>query len=172
MNGGIIGLVGPQGVGKSSALLAIMAERMLLQNEEYRKENKSADDPNLGRDIARFKWRRYSELIPSLLNGTHELSKTFPYAYSGTLIAHLENNLRLPIVLQSQLAEVKKNPATLNLDWAEKTIGRSQANRLREQVWRQMILVKKLILIDTPDYAKTDRRMMSKDLEEIYWLWS
>jgi hypothetical protein len=172
MNGGIIGLVGAQGVGKSSALLAILAGRMLFQNKEYRKKHKSGKDPNLGKDIIRFKWRRYSELIPSLLKGTHELLKAFRYSYSATLIAHLENSLRLPIIYRSQLAEVKKNPATLNLDWAEKTIGRSQANRLREQVWLQLVLAVKLVLIDTPDYAKTDRRLMTKDLEEIYWLWN
>jgi ATPase subunit of ABC transporter with duplicated ATPase domains len=149
MNGGIIGLVGPQGVGKSSALLAIVAKRMLLQNEEYRKKHKSGHDPNLGRDMTHFKWRRYSELIPSLLNGTHELSKAFRYVYSETLIAHLENNLRLPYFLQSKLEEVKKHPATLNLHWAEKKIGRSQANSLREQVWRQLVLANKLVLIDT-----------------------
>ena len=31
---------------------------------------------------------------------------------------------------------------------------------------------KRIILIDTPDYSKTDRRVMAKDLEEIYWLWN
>ena len=34
-----------------------------------------------------------------------------------------------------------------------------------------MLRKKKLILIDTPDYSKTDRRLMAKDLDEIYWLW-
>jgi hypothetical protein len=28
------------------------------------------------------------------------------------------------------------------------------------------------ILIDTPDYSKTDRRLMAKDLDGIYWLWN
>ena len=28
------------------------------------------------------------------------------------------------------------------------------------------------ILIDSPDYSKADRRLMTKDLEEIYWLWN
>ena len=28
------------------------------------------------------------------------------------------------------------------------------------------------ILIDTPDYSITDRRLMAKDLDEIYWLWN
>jgi DNA-binding transcriptional ArsR family regulator len=34
-----------------------------------------------------------------------------------------------------------------------------------------LVLGKRLVLIDTPDYSKTDRRLMTKDLEEIYWLW-
>jgi len=49
MNGGIIGLVGLQGVGKSSALLAILSRRMLLQHEEYRKAHESGDPADLGR---------------------------------------------------------------------------------------------------------------------------
>jgi len=77
MNGGIIGLVGVQGVGKSSALLAILLRRMLLQDEEYRKAHNSGDPPDLGRDVIRFKWRRQSELLSSLLNYTHEVSAKF-----------------------------------------------------------------------------------------------
>jgi len=48
-SGGIFGLVGFQGVGKSSALLAILSGRMLLQHEEYRKAHESGDPPDLGR---------------------------------------------------------------------------------------------------------------------------
>jgi ATPase subunit of ABC transporter with duplicated ATPase domains len=89
MNGGIIGLVGPQGVGKSSALLAILSKKVLLQIEEYDKKHKSGVDANLGKDILRSKWRRKSELMASLLNGTHELSKTFRI---GGWPSHLEYN--------------------------------------------------------------------------------
>jgi DNA-binding transcriptional ArsR family regulator len=32
--------------------------------------------------------------------------------------------------------------------------------------------MKRLILIDTPDYSKTDKRAMARDLSEIYWLWN
>ena len=49
MNGGIIGLVGLQGVGKSSALLAIQARRALLQQEGCPKAHESGDPPDLGR---------------------------------------------------------------------------------------------------------------------------
>jgi hypothetical protein len=77
MNGGIIGLVGLQGVGESSALLAIQAGRTLLQDQEYRRTHASGECPDLGGDVVRFKWRRQPELLPSLLNNTHEASLSF-----------------------------------------------------------------------------------------------
>lgn len=43
---------------------------------------------------------------------------------------------------------------------------------MREAAWLRMLRKKDIILIDTPDYSKTDRRLMAKDLEEIYWLWN
>ena len=43
MNGGIIGLVGLQGVGKSSVLLAIESARMVHLLEEYRKARMSSE---------------------------------------------------------------------------------------------------------------------------------
>jgi hypothetical protein len=87
INGGIIGLVGLQGVGKSSALLAIESGRMINQLEEYRRAHKSGEPPDFGRDVIRFKWRRQSELLPSLLNGTHEVSKAFRFVYLRVLLA-------------------------------------------------------------------------------------
>jgi len=35
-----------------------------------------------------------------------------------------------------------------------------------------MVRRNETILIDTPDYSKSDRRLMAKDLEGIYWLWN
>lgn len=52
MSGGIIiGLIGLQGVGKSSALFAIYVGRLLLQIKEYRKAHKSGNTPDLGQDV-------------------------------------------------------------------------------------------------------------------------
>jgi hypothetical protein len=31
---------------------------------------------------------------------------------------------------------------------------------------------KRIILVDTPDYSKTDKRRMDSDLNEIYWFWN
>ena len=59
----------------------------------------------------------------------------------------------------------------LSIDRAER-IGGAKIVRLRKYVWRGLLRSKHTIFIDMPDYSKTDRRLMAKDLEEIYWLWN
>lgn len=166
MNGGIIGLVGLQGVGKSSALRAIVSRRMFLRRDEHRRTYSSADRSKLGGDVALFKWRRQSELLPSLLIGTHELSSHYRRLYLYALMVELR--ARFP---DSISEELEKNPERLNEDLATSTLGKAGVHTLRQKVWLSMLQSKKVILIDTPDYSKTDRRLMAKDLEEIYWLW-
>jgi len=166
MNGGIIGLVGLQGVGKSSALLAILAGRMLHQDEEYRKAHKSGERPDLEQDVIHFKWRRQSELLPSLLNNTHEASAEFHREYLGELIVQVR--MHFPHLISQEL---EKNPERLNPEWAAARLGRSAIRAVQQNSWLNMLRKKKLILIDTPDYSKTDRRLMAKDLDEICWLW-
>jgi len=166
-SGGVFGLVGFQGVGKSSALLAILSGRMLLQDEEYRKAHKSGDPPDLGQDVIRFKWRRQSELLPSLLNNTHEASAEFRREYLGALMVQVR--VHFPHLISQEL---EKNPERLNPEWAAARLGRPAIGVVRQNSWLNMLRKKKLILIDTPDYSKTDRRLMARDLEEMYWLWN
>jgi hypothetical protein len=163
-NGGIIGLVGLQGVGKSSALLAILTRRMFPQDKEYGEAHESGEAPDLGRGVIRFKWRRQPQLLTSLLNGSHELSGRFSRLYKSKLVELTKPNLQFwnPSVID--------NSETLNPEWAERQIGRKNVGLLRQAVWLEMLRSKETILIDTPDYSKTDRRLMAKDVEELYWL--
>jgi hypothetical protein len=61
--------------------------------------------------------------------------------------------------------ELEENPERLNPDWAAKMLGRPVVRALQQTSWLNMFR-KKVILIDTPDYSKTDRRLMAKDLDE------
>jgi hypothetical protein len=167
MTGGIVALVGVQGVGKSSALLAIEAGRVVIQNVEYRKVHKSGEAPDLARDVVRFKWRRESELLPSLLNKTHEASAAFHEEYLGALLTQVKGSF--PHLIPHELEE---HPERLSQEWAAARLGRSSIRRLQQVSWLNMLLKKRVILIDTPDYSKTDRRLMAKDLDGIYWLWN
>jgi hypothetical protein len=39
-------------------------------------------------------------------------------------------------------------------------------------VWLRLLSKKSTVLIDMPDYSKTDARGMARDLGEVYWLWN
>jgi len=170
MQGGIIGLVGLQGVGKSSALLAILTAKLIERKKEQRKPSKQAETDHKAEDdsgIIMFKWRRQSELFTSLLDGTHEIAHPFRIEYAEMLMKQVEADYpRLSNILP------KGRPRDLNIDWAEKKVGKAISKKLRQPAWLEMLRKKKIILIDTPDYSKTDRRLMAKDLDEIYWLWN
>jgi hypothetical protein len=149
MKGGIIGLIGLQGVGKSSALTALYKRYI---------------DAHDSKEIILFKWRRKQELFNNLLIGTHEASQHFRDEYADILLKELR--FRFPD------EELPANHYGLSIDAAEKELGSSISRKLREKAWFSLLCKRHVVLIDTPDYSKTDRRAMATDLQEIYWLWS
>ena len=165
--GGIIGLVGYQGVGKTTALLWYQFAKIASENVELERKHKTVpDDYQYG--VVRFKWRREPELFKSLLDGTHEMSSAFKRTYGLRLLEQIKP--RFPLL---DFQEAQRKPETLNFNWAEKTFGSHRAvNGLRKVVWFEILRGKKTILIDMPDYSKTDKRAMAKDFEEVYWLWN
>ena len=165
MKGGLIALVGFQGVGKTSALHAIHGMKIIQESTEYRKKYKSEKPSNLY-STTRFKWRREPALYETLLNGTHEDSTTYLVAYRAILILALRS-LSTPIP-----EEILDNPDIMNISWAERRLGKNTAKQARTKALVEMLNQKKTILIDTPDYSRTDKRMIAKDLDEIYWLWN
>ncbi len=135
LHGALIGLVGFQGVGKSSALLALSAGLRERKTEESQ-----------GLQTILFKWHRSSDLFRSLMEYDHEASVEFRSEYEHKLKG-------------------------LSIDRAER-VGGAKIVRLRKYIWHDLLRSKHTIFIDMPDYSKTDRRLMAKDLEEIYWLWN
>jgi len=172
MKAGIIGLVGLQGVGKSSALRAL--------------HNSTKSESIL------FKWRRHRELYRSLLDGSHEASEDFLREYWRRLRERPSAKLSSPVPRESDLRKrllsieeemklVEVDTKILDdpdfrigqpeLESAEGELSRDALRTLQETTWLEMLQNNKTVLIDTPDYSKTDRRLMAKDLQEIYWLW-
>lgn len=172
MKAGIIGLLGLQGVGKSSALRAL--------------HNSTKSESIL------FKWRRHRQLYRSLLDGSHEASEDFLREYWRRLRERPSAKLSSPVPRESDFrkrllsieeemklvevdAKILDDPdfrvGQPELESAEAELSRDAAGTLQETTWLEMLQDNKTVLIDTPDYSKTDRRLMAKDLQEIYWLW-
>jgi len=144
MRGGLVGIIGLQGVGKSTALMVLDAT-----------EGAGGED----RQVILLKWRRQKELYKSLLDRSHEASEEFLQDYGkkvGEVLKRTGEDID-PLALDSML---------------ERKVGRSRTERFRQAVWMHLLRTARLILIDTPDYSKTDRRAMATDLGDIYWLWN
>jgi len=143
--GCIIGVVGLQGVGKSSALLA------LEETEKIRLEQT---------DVVLFKWQREKDLYGSLLEENHEASEEFLRKYRKALFNTDGRRLREP-----------RDMYVIPIRTIEREIGKNASEVLRRRTWLDILRGKKVILIDTPDYSRTDKRAMARDLNDIYRLW-
>ena len=169
VHGSVVGLVGFQGVGKSSALLA-------LSTGLREHKDKSAS----GLDTVLFKWRRSSELFKTLLGIDHEASVQFLTEYYPKIRPREETNRSLPTIWAATLSKIRQQTQALldeqpwlaNFDYEESKRSKTEVERFRREAWIEMLKRKHTIFVDMPDYSKTDRRLMAKDLEEIYWLWN
>jgi hypothetical protein len=165
---GLIGLVGQQGVGKSSALMALHIGIPFALN------------PNR----VLFKWRPEKELFTTLLDNSHEASEQFMPIYLSALGIELES--RLPKMnaddemrcheftsrVHGSRSDGNIRPNPSDVFWAEGIIGKATTRRIRHAAWLKVVSGNGVILIDTPDYSKTDKRRMDRDLEDIYWFWN
>ena len=115
-----------------------------------------------------FKWRREEELFKSVFDETHELSYSFRLNYRNIIWEQVRNDERIT----DREKYEQHGPGTLDLKWAEAKLGKSVIGALRREAWLETLVHSKFFLVDMPDYSKTDRRLLAKDLEGIYWLWN
>lgn len=166
---GLVGLVGQQGIGKTSALLALYWGKAPGMKGDM-------DDRVL------FKWRDENALFSSLLEGSHELCSEFIPGYARSLFAELnslhrkrsrdsDRYLRFIKYVDSSMHDRYDGPSP-DIHWAESQVGRAKVTELRREAWLNTFEFKRVILIDTPDYSKTDKRRLDRDLEGIYWFWN
>jgi len=164
--GGLYALIGYQGVGKTSALSAIA----------HTLQQSKANGVTF-----RFKWRRPAELIPDLLTRDDNLAERLKKVYSSKLGHALRG--RMPDRSQinksdAAFSKVLRHTTMLegllsfNFAEAEGMAGKSLVERLRHDTFLQVLTETRTILIDLPDYSKTDMRRVATDLETIHWIWN
>lgn len=168
---GLVGLLGSLGVGKTNALLALYWGKVPGMKGDRG-------------DRVLFKWSGERELLDSLIQEEHELSSEFIQEYSRHLFGALESlpkRRRLPhhtgkylefVKYMNRCAEEGDHGPSPDVRWAESQIGKSYAKELRRRAWFHILETKRAILIDTPDYSKTDKRRMDRDLTDISLFWN
>ena len=184
---GLHALVGCQGIGKTSALLSI-AER--LRKSQLCGMDEDEPSPN---DIIILKWKRPPDLAADLLRNLDPVSKEFRGNYLIGLLSELQNitpesssspTLFMKKGIQNELqrqrleiarleAELEK-PSDPGLDQfiePERILGNTVVQRVRYESLIQLYLQAHTVLMDLPDYSKTDIRRAATDLKDIYWIW-
>jgi hypothetical protein len=122
-----------------------------------------------GVSVVSATWNEH-ETLPTLVERIRETLTSVPHE-----IIIVEEEAKS---MSSQLAAARdpkfysSSAALGEVERLEPKFGGRTIERLRESAWLRMLRRNDTILIDTPDYSKTDRRLMAKDLEEIYWLWN
>jgi hypothetical protein len=119
--------------------------------------------------------------MPDLLRQDDVFSKKLKKAYAGSLYGVLKKRrpdqpssrkspgdfrelLRYKTVVEGLLSQ--------DVTEAERMAGKGLAERLRFESFLGTLREARTILIDLPDYSKTDMRSVSTDLEAIYWIWN
>lgn len=173
--GGLHALIGFQGVGKTSAMLAIAHE---LRKPEA---TKTKQKPNLSETIFTFKWRQPSELIPELLRREDGISSQLRVFYTSSLARVLKKRRPDETLIQKTKSGYKEglryvktleDLASFDFTEAERTLGKALVERLRCESFLRALGEAQTILIDLPDYSRTDMRRVTTDLETIYWIWN
>jgi len=174
--GGLHALIGYQGVGKTSAMLSIPIE---LRKPRPAEPNQKAAP---SKPIFLFKWDRLGNLTSKLLRQSDNLGEKLRRSYYGSLQEALDKKTDLKpkstLSIRESLNEISQQITLLqsltSLDFseAEKRLGRNLVERLRYESFLRTLGQAQAILIDLPDYSKTDMRRVSSDLEAIYWIWN
>jgi len=184
---GLYALVGYQGIGKTSALLSI-AERLRKSESCWVWE----EHPSPG-DIIVLKWNRPQDLTADLRRNLDPVSKEFRNEYLNQLLCELNertpepgssSTLFMKKGIQRELQRLQLDIAILEAKWMESSdlgpelfveperiLGSAVVRRVRYESLIALFRWAHTVLIDLPDYSKTDIRRVATDLEDIYWIW-
>ncbi len=146
----LVAVVGVQGVGKTSAMLGLEHS---FQNRVVR-----GRPPSLDTSLVTINWGE----MRRFLTGDYPLHswrfKSFQSKYYEALG-------------KSPPDEFDRSPFLPALEAAESHLNKTQIRKARWNTVLVVFLRASNILIDMPDYSKTDRRLMVNDLESIQTLW-
>lgn len=156
---------------------------MLAIAHELRKSEtaETKQKPDLSETIFTFKWRRPSELIPSLLTHDDYLAARMKKRYSAKLYGALKSREPDRTLIYKSNSSFKgllryktmmEGLLSFNFTEAERMAGKALVERLRYETFLEILSEAQTILIDLPDYSRTDMRRVTSDLETIYWIWN
>jgi hypothetical protein len=181
--GFFIAIIGLQGVGKSSAALTVVSE--LQKTLDQRREESArvqGKDPhkNPGKwNVLHVKHLGSGSLLSSVESATEDLWKDLYGKWVGEAFEdRFRNDRPFQNRVRSQIGVEKANAAAQEhglgyLDDVEMLLPARALKRTKQKAVEAMLGNVHTVIIDLPDYSKTDKRLMVKDLNEVqkFWNW-
>jgi hypothetical protein len=178
--GFFIGLIGLQGVGKSSAAMAIAHE---LQKVLDQRREKSAEAEGKDPDKIHGKWNvlyvkhlSSGSLVDSIGKATEEIwQETYVQTVDHELRGRMKSNKGLKQKVGDRLDSdglEKLKDDDLDPEEIKSFLPARVLRDSKQEAIRSMLYDTHTLIIDLPDYSKTDKRLMVKDLNEVQGLWN
>ena len=156
-NGNLIGMKGLQGTGKTTLLLAL-AQYLNSKNIKAKYIKWTRDWFKVEMDAIRTQ-KSYRRAL------NNRLSDIF-YSY-GTI--HKKHSGLGKIPDRVDVKDTKRGK--FDMEDIEIMLGTRETKRIQTYVTLENLATYDVLLIDMPDYSKTDKRMMNGDIHEIQTLW-
>ncbi len=160
--GELIGLVGTQGIGKTAALYSLNHYLNTLAHPIEALHVNWVDPAEQIRQLLHLSQNVFVDV-------TGQLGQTNQFLWRYRLYLHHDlktGSLKLPNGIT-----IPQNSADLDLSLAEKLLGRARCAERRDNAWFNACADPRVLLIDLPDYSKTDRRLFDRHLSQINQLW-
>ncbi len=156
----LIAVLGCQGIGKTSAMQALELE---FNRDFWREVFKPKEDYRIPFEIKR---KTFASNLSDIRN----------FLDAQTSVGSLFHEFALPYADEiSRLLLFKTLPASYGLsrsiDQAEVLLGKAKSRKARMVSLLKTMPQFQHILIDLPDYSKTDRRMLARDLGFVQMIW-
>jgi len=153
----ILALTGVQGVGKTACLIQLHHDLGIYNSIPVN-------------------WGDLNEQIRAILNPNNGFftikdSRLLKLYYLALLLAELRRPRFVPIKVPKG-QKLPDDVDSLDIEWTEKALGKARTRELREKTWFKYFSEFRVILIDLPDYARTDKRLLTRHLNQIYRLWT
>ena len=180
--GFFIGLIGLQGVGKSSAAMAIAHE---LQEVLDQRREKSAKAKGKDPDKISGKWDvLYVKHLSSgsLVDSIERTTDLWEEAYERLLSMELKGRMNASESFGRKVGRRLGNDSVacrqareserVNPEQVKTLLPARVLKEAKRKAIDEMFLGIHTLIIDLPDYSKTDRRRMVRDLNEVQKLWN
>jgi len=173
----LIAVTGVQGVGKTSTMhvllfpsqapyiAAILRDGDRHDGKHLELEKVKAKNVTGGNMFVAFNWGEMRNFLEG--NGPLPSSITLFSSFGTTYLDEINSSLAFKPVKSRSIPRGRR----LSIEVAELHLGKARVRQARWNAVKTFLQNASTILIDMPDYSKTDRRLMVNDLETIQMLW-